>query len=167
MTTRTTAAACCAIVRVQYAGNRFRDTNELNGIAFQGVGAGTVVENIQVHANEDDGVEFFGGTVNARNIVLTDVRDDSLDWTEGWTGSIQNLLVVQDQDFNAIEAADNGIEADNLEGNTNDTPRSQPKIANATFIGRPDTTGAVLRRGTGTNLTNVIFNNFQNLHRHR
>ena len=48
-----------------------QDTNELNGIAFQGVGSGTVVENIQVHANEDDGVEFFGGTVNARNDSTT------------------------------------------------------------------------------------------------
>lgn len=149
-------------VRVQYAGQRFRDTNELNGIAFQGVGAGTVVENIQVHANEDDGVEFFGGTVNARNVVLTDIRDDSLDWTEGWTGSIQNLLVIQNQNFNAVDVADRGIEADNLEGNNNAEPRSQPKIANATFIGRPDRTGATLRRGTGTNLTNVIFNNFEN-----
>jgi hypothetical protein len=149
-------------VRVQFAGFRFRDTNELNGIAFQGVGAGTVVENVQVHANEDDGVEFFGGTVNARNIVLTNIRDDSLDWTEGWQGRIQNLLVVQDPDFDAIEAADRGIEADNLEGNNDATPRAKPWIANATFIGRPDTTGATIRRGTGVNLTNTIFTGFDN-----
>ncbi|MEM1411424.1 MAG: hypothetical protein AAGH19_03620 [Pseudomonadota bacterium] len=149
-------------VRVQYAGFRFNDTNELNGIAFQGVGSGTTVENIQVHANEDDGVEFFGGTVNARNVVLTDVRDDSLDWTEGWQGRIQGLLVVQDQDFDAIEAADRGIEADNLEDDNDATPRAKPWIANATFIGRPDTTGATFRRGTGVNLTNVIFTDFQN-----
>lgn len=149
-------------VRVQYAGFRFNDTNELNGIAFQGVGSGTVIENVQVHANEDDGVEFFGGTVNARNIVLTGIRDDSLDWTEGWTGRVQNLLVVQDQDFDAVDAADRGIEADNLEDDNDATPRAKPWIANATFIGRPDTTGATFRRGTGVNLTNVIFTDFQN-----
>ncbi len=149
-------------VRVQYAGSLFNDTNELNGIAFQGVGSGTVVENIQVHANEDDGVEFFGGTVNARNIVLTDVRDDSLDWTEGWTGRIQNLLVIQDRDFDASDAGDRGIEADNLEDDNDATPRAKPWIANATFVGRPDTTGATFRRGTGVNLTNVIFTDFQN-----
>ena len=149
-------------VRVQYAGALFNDTNELNGIAFQGVGSGTVVENIQVHANEDDGVEFFGGTVNARNVVLTDVRDDSLDWTEGWTGRIQNLLVVQDRDFDLSDAGDRGIEADNLEDDNDATPRAKPWIANATFVGRPDSTGATLRRGTGVNLTNVIFTDFQN-----
>jgi len=149
-------------VRVQYAGFRFLDTNELNGIAFQGVGSGTVIENIQVHANEDDGVEFFGGTANARNVVLTDIRDDSLDWTEGWRGRIQNLLVVQDRDFDAVEVADRGIEADNLEGNNDNTPRAKPWIANATFAGRPETTGATFRRGTGVNLTNVIFDGFEN-----
>jgi hypothetical protein len=149
-------------VRVQYAGALFNDTNELNGIAFQGVGSGTVVENIQVHANEDDGVEFFGGTVNARNVVLTDVRDDSLDWTEGWRGRIQNLLVVQDRDFDLSDAGDRGIEADNLEDDNDATPRAKPWIANATFVGRPDTTGATFRRGTGVNLTNVIFTDFQN-----
>lgn len=149
-------------VRVQYAGFRFNDTNELNGIAFQGVGSGTVVENIQVHANEDDGVEFFGGTVNARNVVLTDIRDDSLDWTEGWQGRIQNLLVVQDRDFDRSDAGDRGIEADNLEDGNDNLPRSKPWIANATFIGRPDSTGATFRRGTGVNLTNVIFSDFQN-----
>ncbi len=149
-------------VRVQFAGSLFNDTNELNGIAFQGVGAGTVVEYIQVHANEDDGVEFFGGTVNARNVVLTDVRDDSLDWTEGWQGRIQNLLVVQDRDFDASDAGDRGIEADNLEDDNDAEPRAKPWIANATFVGRPDSTGATLRRGTGVNLTNVIFTGFQN-----
>jgi len=149
-------------VRVQYAGARFNDTNELNGIAFQGVGSGTVVENIQVHANEDDGVEFFGGTVNARNVVLTDVIDDSLDWTEGWRGRIQNLLVVQNGDFGLVDVADRGIEADSLEGNNDAEPRAKPWIANATFAGRPDTTGATIRRGTGVNLTNVIFDGFEN-----
>ena len=65
-------------VRVQFAGFKYSDINELNGIAFQGVGRGTVVENVQVHANQDDGVEFFGGTVNARNLVLTEIEDDSV-----------------------------------------------------------------------------------------
>ena len=149
-------------LRVQYAGFLFNDTDELNGIAFQGVGSGTVVENIQVHANEDDGVEFFGGTVNARNVVLTDIRDDSLDWTEGWTGRIQNLLVLQSRDFAASDDGDRGIEADNLEDDNDALPRAKPWIANATFVGRPDSTGATIRRGTGANITNALFVDFQN-----
>ena len=63
-------------VRVQFGGFRINDEDELNGIAFQGVGDGTVVDFIQVHANEDDGVEFYGGTVNAKHIVLTNIKDE-------------------------------------------------------------------------------------------
>ena len=47
-------------VRVEFAGREISPDNELNGIAFQGVGSGTTVEYVQVHMNKDDGVEFFG-----------------------------------------------------------------------------------------------------------
>jgi len=145
-------------VRVQYAGILYNDENELNGIAFQGVGDGTVVENIQIHANADDGVEFFGGTVNARNIVITSAEDDSLDWTHGWRGKVQNVLVIQDGNIEI--GSDNGIEADNYENDNDAAPRAQPMIANATFIGRSDNNGALFRRGTGVNMTNAIFTDF-------
>lgn len=145
-------------MRVQFAGILFTDENELNGIAFQGVGRGTVVENIQIHANADDGVEFFGGTVNVRNLVLTDIEDDSVDWTQGYEGRLQNILVVQSDNLEI--GADRGIEADNLEGNNDAENRAKPWISNATFIGRADTTGATFRRGTGINITNSIFTNF-------
>ena len=36
---------------------------------------------VQAHNNLDDGVEFFGGTVDAKHVVLTGNADDSLDWT--------------------------------------------------------------------------------------
>jgi len=144
--------------RVQFAGILYSDENELNGIAFQGVGRGTVLENIQIHANADDGVEFFGGTVNARNLVLTDIEDDSLDWTQGWDGRVQNLLAIQAQNLEI--GAGNGIEADSNEGNNDAEPRSKPWISNATFIGRPDTLAAQFRRGTGVNVTNTIFTGF-------
>lgn len=144
--------------RVQFAGILFTDENELNGIAFQGVGRGTVVENVQIHANADDGVEFFGGTVNARNLVLTDIEDDSVDWTQGYRGRLQNILVMQAG--NVEIGADRGIEADNLEANNDAEARAKPWIANATFIGRADTKGATFRRGTGVNITNSIFTGF-------
>ncbi len=150
-------------VRVQFGGFRINDEDELNGIAFQAVGSGTVVDHVQVHANEDDGIEFFGGTVNAKHLVLTGIKDDSLDWTHGWNGSVQYLVVKQDP--NAANDKERGIEADNFEDNNDATPRSQPSIANATFIGGPSdnktTTGMVLRRGTGFNMTNVIVTGFE------
>ena len=65
-------------VRVEFAGIEFSPDNELNGIAFQGVGRGTIVENIQVSWNKDDGIEMFGGSVDIKRVVLTNIGDDSI-----------------------------------------------------------------------------------------
>ncbi len=144
-------------VRVEFAGIEFSPDNELNGIAFQGVGNGTLVHHIQVHFNKDDGVEFFGGTVNAKNILLTGDADDSLDWVLGWVGKLQFVIAQQSGDD-----ADQGIEADNLSDNNDQTPISSPMIYNCTFIGDPDPslgesdTGVLLREGTGGILRNFI-----------
>lgn len=145
-------------VRIQFAGDSQTPENQLNGLACQGCGAGTVIDHIQVHANLDDGIEFFGGTANASHVVLTDIGDDSLDWTFGWQGNVQYVVVRQDQDPNA-SVVDRGFEADNNggEGGANDLePRSQPAIANVTILGNPNEIGILLREGTGANLTNII-----------
>ncbi len=144
-------------VRVEHAGVFFNEEDQSNGIAFQGVGSGTQVSNIQVHNNGDDGVEFFGGTVSATNVVLTGAADDSVDWTDGWTGSLQRVLVIQSADD-----ADYAIEADNRSVTAPDTqPRSFPKISNFTFVGGDGTTDGVrLREGTAALLANGIFVNF-------
>lgn len=150
-------------VRIQFGGYRINDEDELNGLAVQGVGSGTVLDYIQIHANEDDGVEFYGGTANAKHLVMTHIKDDSLDWTHGWQGKLQYVLVKQDPSASAVK--ERGIEADNFEDNNEATPRSMPMIANATFIGGPSddktTTGMVLRRGTGANFTNTIVTGFE------
>ncbi len=134
---------------VKYAGSNVDPENQLNGIAFQGVGSGTSVEFVQVYNNLDDGIEFFGGAVNAKYIVLTGNADDSLDWTDGWQGSIQYLQIDQ-----ADDAGDNGIEADNREGDENAQPRSMPSIANMTINGNIGERGIRLRRGTGAFIYN-------------
>ncbi len=144
-------------VVVKYAGSNVDPENQLNGMAFQGVGDGTEVDYIQVHNNLDDGVEFFGGTVNAKHVVLTGNADDSLDWTDGWQGSIQYLVIDQGAD-----AGDNGIEADNREGDENATPRSRPKIANMTITGHPGERGIRLRRGTGLELYSSVVQDSEN-----
>jgi len=144
-------------VVVKYAGSNVDPENQLNGIAFQAVGDGTQVDYIQVHNNLDDGVEFFGGTVNAKHVVLTGNADDSLDWTDGWQGSIQYLVIDQGAD-----AGDNGIEADNREGDENATPRSLPKIANMTITGHPGERAIRLRRGTGLELYSSVVQDSEN-----
>jgi len=58
-------------VRVEFAGFPVSPDNELNGITFNAVGRNTIVDYIQVHMNADDGIEFFGGTVGVKHVVLT------------------------------------------------------------------------------------------------
>ncbi len=143
--------------RVSFAGNLINDQDELNGIAFQGIGSGTQVDFIQVHNNVDDGVEFFGGTVNASHVLLTGIGDDSLDWTDGWQGNMQYVIVDQSDDV-----GDRGIEGDNRSSNNSLTPRSNPTIANLTFVGGAGgDTGVVLRAGTNAALFNGIVTGFQ------
>ncbi len=148
-------------LRVEFAGNEITPDNELNGIAFQGVGAGTEVDYIQVHMNSDDGVEFFGGTVNVKHVVLTGNKDDSMDWTSGWQGKAQFVLIEQYAD-----QANNGIEADNLKSPMNAMPRSFPTISNMTMIGTKSDAakggdGILLRVGTGASITNTIVTGFK------
>ena len=150
-------------VRVEYAGIEFSPENELNGIAFQGVGRGTVVDYVQVKHNKDDGVEFFGGTVDAKHLVLTSIGDDSLDYTFGWTGRVQYAVIQQSGDD-----ADNGIEADNNDQNNDLLPRSNPTLFNFTVIGDPDTAegnesddGFEIRAGSAGSYRNFIVMGFK------
>ncbi len=147
-------------LRVEFAGNKVDAENELNGIAFQGVGSGTTVEFIQAHMSSDDGFEFFGGTVQAKYIVVTGADDDSIDWTGGWTGGLQ-FVAVQQLAASGLEA-ERGIEGDNLEGNNSATPFSNPTLSNLTLIARPDnpSDGIVFRRGTQGALHNSVITGF-------
>ncbi|MCB0371205.1 MAG: hypothetical protein KDD45_17765, partial [Bdellovibrionales bacterium] len=139
-------------VRVEYGGYPIAPDNELNGITFNGVGNKTLVDYIQVHRNGDDGVEFFGGTVNLKHVVLTDNEDDSMDWDMGWTGKAQFILIIQAEDV-----ADNGIEADNLKSPMDAQPRTNPYISNMTILGSSKSSyGMLLRRGTAGTIVNSV-----------
>jgi len=148
-------------VRVEFAGTLISPDNELNGIAFQGVGSSTTIDYVQVHMNADDGVEFFGGAAEAKHLVLTGIGDDCLDWTDGWRGKAQFVVGQQYAD-----SANNGIEADNSGDNNDAVPRSNPTLSNLTLLGAPsggDTAsdiGMLLREGTAANISNVIVAGF-------
>ena len=152
-------------VRVEFAGVEFSPDNELNGIAFQGVGRGGSYEYIQVHMNRDDALEWFGGTADIKYAVASNAADDSFDWTFGWSGRAQFVAVTQRGDD-----ADNGIEADNNEFNNNLLPRSNPQLYNITLCGDPDRVegpegprGANFRRGTAFTLRNFLVTGFKNV----
>lgn len=137
-------------VQVRFAGFAINTAgNELNGITLGGVGKGTVMDFVQVHNNSDDGVEFFGGTVDAKHLVLTGNDDDSIDTDNGFNGNIQFALVVQRSD-----GGDNIVEASSVAPGT--APLSDATIANFTFIGNR-TNAFRLNTGTvGTYVNGVV-----------
>lgn len=148
-------------VRVEFAGNKVDSENELNGIAFQGVGSGTTVDYVQTHMTSDDGIEFFGGTVQVKHVVVTGADDDSIDWTGGWQGKAQ--FVVAEQNAASGPEAERGIEADNLEAKHDATPFSSPILSNFTLIARSGNTanGMRLRRGTKGAFHNFVVTGFE------
>jgi trimeric autotransporter adhesin len=145
-------------VRVEFAGKDVDPENELNGIAFQGVGSGTEVEYVQVHMTQDDGIEFFGGTVNVKHVVITGANDDNIDWTDGWAGKAQFIVAQQLPESGNLSSDPRGIEADNEEGNNSAQPYSSPMLSNITLIGRSGNAfeGMRLRRGTKGQIWNSV-----------
>jgi hypothetical protein len=95
-------------VSIRHGGANIGSGNEINGLTLGGVGSGTVLENIEVVANQDDGIEWFGGTVNANNVVVWNAGDDGLDTDQSWGGTCDNFVVVT--------AAGHAFELDGPEG---------------------------------------------------
>lgn len=145
-------------VRIEYAGAIFTGDKEFNGLSLFGVGNGTTIDNISLINGSDDGIEFFGGTVNVSNIVSVANEDDAFDWTEGWNGTATNIYTKR----RANGVGNRGIEADNNSLDNNANPRSNPIIKNATFIG--GTTGEAdalkLRVGTYGTFDNLVLSNW-------
>ncbi len=145
-------------VRIEYAGAIFTGEKEFNGLSLFGVGNGTKIDNVSMVNGSDDGIEFFGGTVNVSNIVSIYNEDDALDWTEGWNGTATNIYSKR----RANGVGNRGIEADNNANNRDANPRSNPTIKNATFIGSTsgEADGMKLREGTYATIDNVVLSNW-------
>ncbi len=149
-------------VRVEYSGGAADASSENNGFSFYGVGSGTTISYIQAFEGKDDGVEFFGGTVNASFVSVVGAQDDSVDWTEGFTGTLTDVYIQHGVEH------DKGIEADgyNTDIGNNSSPIfwSMPTVTNLTIIGRgssSETEAVRLRAGTRGLFTNVLIQGFE------
>lgn len=148
-------------VRVEYSGGSADASSENNGFSFYGVGSATTVEFIQSFEGLDDGVEFFGGTVNASFVSVIGAQDDSIDWTEGYTGSLTNVYIEHGVSH------DKGFECDgfNTDIGNNADPAffSAPTVSNVTIVGRGSATENEawrLRAGTQGTFNNVLIQGF-------
>jgi hypothetical protein len=101
-------------VSIRHGGISIGEGNELNGLTLAGVGSGTTIDNIEIYATLDDGVEFFGGTVNASNILVYYQGDDGIDIDQNYSGTINNFAVIHGDGI----GTDEGLEIDGPEGST-------------------------------------------------
>lgn len=155
-------------VRIEFGGIPFQPNSEINGLTLGGVGRGTIIENIQVSYSGDDAYEWFGGTVNCKNLVAYKNWDDDFDTDFGYRGNIQFGLVVRDPNI-ADQSGSNAFESDNDGQGTTNTPITRPVFSNITVIGPYTFASSInsnykralhLRRNTQTSVFNSVFANY-------
>lgn len=114
-------------LKISYTGSKYTAEKEYNGVSFFGVGSGTVVSDIYTFESGDDGIEFFGGAVNASNLTIINSYDDSLDFADGWQGTATNVYIK-------------GVTKAGVEGSTNAkdpsgaSPMTNAKVTNISII---------------------------------
>jgi hypothetical protein len=140
-------------VSIRHGGTNIGSGNEINGLTLGGVGSGTTVENIEIVANQDDGIEWFGGTVNVTNVVSWNCNDDALDTDQAWAGTLDNFVV--------ISPAGHCFELDGPEG----TMTATHTIKNGTVIASDGTRNAQdlinVDANSMVNLTNIHITGIQ------
>ena len=121
---------------------QFGNGNETDLLQLGACGSGTVVEHIELIGSADDGLHILGGMVEVRNVLSAFHAEDAFESDQGWQGSAQYLLGIQDT---ALAHATNppgpsfvyDAEGDDVQDNNMDPssePYCLPEMANLTFI---------------------------------
>jgi hypothetical protein len=139
-------------VSIRHGGTDIGNGNEINGLTLGGVGSGTFIDNIEVVANQDDGIEWFGGTVDVSNVVVWKSGDDAIDTDQAWSGTLTNFVVVN--------PAGNCLELDGPEGTLQGTHTIERGSIKADACGKliqldAITSGA--NQPSAVNLNNLFF----------
>ncbi len=148
-------------VILAYTGARSSADVEHNGLTLNGVGNGTVIENIYVPFGSDDAVEFFGGTVNVTNFLAVSPDDDMFDVTQGWSGKLKNAYGIWKAGYASTESDPRGVEADgNFDGNGPDhVGQSNFTMENITIVNNSAYVmedGIKIRRGAKATIINAL-----------
>ena len=156
-------------VRIEYAGIALSPNNETNGLTMGAIGSGTTIENVQVSFGGDDSFEWFGGTVNCKNLVAFAGWDDDFDCDFGYSGKVQFGLAIRDP-FAADQSGSNAWECDNDAGGNNVTPYTSAVFSNVTVLGPiADSSKSIsgnyqhamhLRRRTAVSIFNSVITGF-------
>lgn len=133
-------------ISVRHGGANIGEGNEINGITLGGVGSGTTIEYIEVVGNQDDGIEWFGGSVNVSNAIVIGAGDDAIDTDQAWSGTLDNFIVINP-----------GDEAFELDGPEGTFTGSGHTITNGTV--KVDGAAGLIDfdANTDANLSNIFF----------
>jgi len=133
---------------IKNAGAQINSESQYNGLTLYAVGSGTSISNIAMLDGADDGVEFFGGSVSITNMYLENNEDDSVDWTEGWNGSITNTYVLH-----TIDGFSTAVEAD---GDNNN-----PTITNFTAVSTTGGTALQFKKMSGATINGLSLTGYE------
>lgn len=137
-------------ISIRHGGALIGEGNEINGLTLGGVGSGTVIENVEVVANQDDGIEWFGGTVSVKNVLIWNSGDDAIDTDQAWAGTLDNFIVICGVN------TDHSLEIDGPEG----TYLAAHTVKNGSVKGHPSSEFADFRAGARGTFENLYFFNF-------
>lgn len=152
-TTNTDSSGEMKYVQIRYSGYNLSPDSELQGLTPSGVGTGTLMEYVQIHNSSDDGIEFFGGHPRMKHVVVTGAEDDSLDVDVGAKAFLQYVIVAQ------RTKGDSVIEGDSDNANDTNTPRTNFRLANFTFLANAvagNGAAIMMRGGMDAHLVNGI-----------
>ena len=140
-------------VSIRHGGIEISGGSEINGLTLGGVGSATVISDIEIFANSDDGIELFGGTVNATNVLVSHQGDDAIDIDQAYGGTIDGFLVVHAGD------TDKGLEIDGPEGTENASGKFTLKNGTITGAGNVGNPADFKSKAQGT-VENVVFQGY-------
>lgn len=138
---------------IRHGGTEISGGSEINGLTLGGVGSGTTISDIEIFANVDDGIEFFGGSVNVSNILVSHQGDDGVDIDQAYAGTVDGFMVIHSGD------TDKGLEIDGPEGSANAAGKFTLK--NGTIVGHGNVGNPAdfKSKAQGT-VENVIFSGY-------
>ena len=137
-------------ISIRHGGANIGEGNEINGLTLGGVGSGTVIENVEVIGNQDDGIEFFGGSVSVKNALVWNSGDDALDTDQSWSGTVDNFIIICGTN------TDHALEIDGPEG----AFLAAHTLKNGSVKGHPKSEMGDFRDGARGTFENIYFFNF-------
>ncbi|TAE27365.1 MAG: T9SS C-terminal target domain-containing protein [Candidatus Kapaibacterium sp.] len=156
-------------VRVEFGGIAAFPNEELNGITLGAVGRRTVFRYVQSSFANDDGIEWFGGSVDGKWLISQNAVDDDFDTDFGFSGRIQYGLIIRGAQI-ADQSTSQAFESDNDANGTFNQPFTSAIFSNITAIGPlSDTAQAVgqwntlfgsaaqIRRNSRQSIVNSLF----------